>query len=141
MAEKLVLAKDYEDPKHWWQNPKFWGSVAAILLAMSTIAGQYVALNTLSEIRDTKGTFEDLSQIAEANQDTLDSINKANTILVECTTPSVEGDSHECFDDSQARTAEAVAIIVDAVIFVAECEAEGAPDVQACVYQKIGSQP
>lgn len=76
MAEKLVLAKDYEDPRHWWQNPKFWASVAAVLLALSTIAGQYVAHNTLSEIREVKGTFNGLSEIAKTNSDALLALEK-----------------------------------------------------------------
>ena len=58
-------------------------------------------------------------------------------ILLECTTPSTPGDVHECYENNQARTSEAIGQIVQANVIIAQCRVDGATDIAVCVSERL----
>lgn len=68
---------------------------------------------------------------------TTKSTNGFTQRLDECTTPSEPGDRHECYEQGNARTGEAVVTINLTTVYAAECAVAGAPDIAACVEAKF----
>ena len=57
-------------------------------------------------------------------------------ILRECTTPSPEGERHECYERGQAGQAEAVGSINVVTILAEQCAADGLP-IKPCVEDRL----
>lgn len=62
-------------------------------------------------------------------------------LLLECSTPSMPGDVHECYEDVERRTAEAVAVVGARSMAVGQCVVDRARDVRICVEQIPSTPP
>lgn len=81
------------------------GVLAFLAIALLVLG---VAIVLKDDPPASSSQVEELETLAESNQELLD-------IMLECTTPTPPGDPdrHECFEDAQARTQEAVQQIID----------------------------
>lgn len=118
---------------------KRWNWIIAVALAVGfalAVTNIIVALNVLGQ---SNSNGDQLTAIQHLSRQT----GITNDLLIECTTPSIPGDTHECYEAQVAQYATQTGDLVAAAIATSACTdlpgSQPIGDIRKCVQRILGS--